>query len=198
MKLKHLLLWAFLSFLPWTHKESNSKHHLDIGSTLTHSSYQWINWVQKVDSWNPWPKVVISACTHGGETAGLQVIQYLLHDYWIREKIRRGEIYFVLSNMDAYNFYLKSGDFKKARYIDQNMNRCATKENILNSSSSEARRIRELHALLSSCDIHIDLHSTTMSSSSIANKRARRSFSSFFSSFLTLRASNHASQIENS
>lgn len=130
--------------------------------------YNTIPWVYLIDSGAQWPTICISACTHGGETAGLDVINFLIEKLQLDQKIQKGKIFFVLANIDAYKKYLATHDFWTSRFIDENMNRVCTVENIENGQSYEIQRVRELIPILASCDVHIDIHSTSQSASSIA------------------------------
>ena len=137
-------------------------------TNLLTSSYQDIPWTLCIDSGRIWPIVVISALTHGGETAWLDVINFLIQEIDIQSHITSWKVVFLLSNIDAYTKYLTGVNFKDARYIDENMNRCATIENIRNGHSSESTRLRIIEPVLAHADYHIDIHSTTQSPMSMA------------------------------
>jgi succinylglutamate desuccinylase len=54
-----------------------------------------------------------------------------------------------------------------ARFIDENLNRCCSIENLSKSTSYEVRRALELQPVLKDTDIHFDIHSTYTPSESI-------------------------------
>lgn len=135
---------------------------------LIDQQYKNVQWVLNIPSNKPWKNILISALTHGWETAWLDVIDYLLWQYEISKRINSWSITMMLSNIDAYQSYLEHWDFMAARYLQENMNRCATVERIANPVSPETRRINELVTIIEWCDLHVDLHSTTMSSMPIA------------------------------
>lgn len=136
--------------------------------SLKDSYHLNIPWVYVMSSWHQSPRVVISCLTHWWETAWLDVVNFLINTFDIQSYLLRWTIMFVLANIDAYTSYLDHKNFRKARYIDQNMNRHATQANIASWVSSEARRIQELLPILTHADYHVDIHSTTQSPTSMA------------------------------
>ncbi len=51
-------------------------------------------------------------------------------------------------------------DLIQTRFIDENMNRCCSRENLLNSNSYESKRANEIIPILNKLDILFDIHST--------------------------------------
>lgn len=135
---------------------------------LLESHYNSIPWVLHIPSKRSGPRVGISCLTHGWETAGLQAIEFLLQEFNIQSKLLHWELFFSLNNIEWYKKILATGDFWASRYIDENMNRSAQEDNIYNWQSYESKRLQELYPLFSSIDYHIDLHSTPLSSNSMA------------------------------
>lgn len=135
---------------------------------LTKALYNNISGIHCISSVSSWPSVCISACTHWGETAGLDVIDFLVKEFEIEKRLKKWNIFFMLANIKAYEKYLKTWDFKWARYIDENMNRVATEENVHYGTSVEAHRMREIEPILMSVNYHIDIHSTMKSPASMA------------------------------
>ena len=133
---------------------------------LLEKQHAWIQWVMLIDSWKDWPILWISACTHGWETVWLDVIDFLLDQVKIENSIKKWKIYFILSNIKAYQ---KSLELKEswnpdyiinARYLDENMNRCCSVEFLDNPISYERQRANELTDILKNLDYHFDIHST--------------------------------------
>ena len=135
---------------------------------LYQSSYEWVQGIYHYDTSNPWPHIVISCLTHWWELLWLRVIEYLLNEYTICPKLTLWSITFMISNIKAYEHFLQTNDMAWSRYIDENMNRCATSETICYWSSSEAKRLREIVPFLEIADYHIDIHSTSQSAKSMA------------------------------
>lgn len=135
---------------------------------LPHTHTNNIRGVYHYDTGKSGPQVCLSCLTHGGELAGLHALHYLLNDFAITTKIKSGSVIFTLNNIQAYEQFVRDGDFGKARFIDANMNRIATPEAIIQGQTSEGRRLAELSRFFVESDYHIDLHSTTQSPQSIA------------------------------
>ena len=57
---------------------------------LLNKNYDWINWVELIDSWKKWPNLWISVCTHWWEVVWLDILEYLKEN-WFRksEKINK-------------------------------------------------------------------------------------------------------------
>ena len=142
--------------------------HSHYGHKLVSSSTNGISWVIAFDSKIPGPTIVITACTHGWETAGIEAMEILDHEIHISTALKRGKLYFILANKDAYQKLLETGDIVNSRYVDENMNRCCSIESLRYPVNSERKRVNELLPILSSADIHLDIHSTYTPSESMA------------------------------
>lgn len=119
-----------------------------------------VQWVELIDSWKKWPTFWISACTHWWEYAGLRVIDHLLNSTWLKSQLVCGKVFLILANIQAYQFSFQCKHPADARFIDENLNRCCTKENLLYGTSYEAWRASELETILAGLDYHLDIHST--------------------------------------
>ncbi len=134
---------------------------------LIDNTYKWIPWVMLLDSWKEWPNFAISACTHGGEHAGLKVINYLIETLHLSQNLMQWKVFLVLSNIEAYKKSLLLENPAWARFIEENLNRCCDPLNMQSSQLYESRRARELEWVLKSIDIHLDIHSTYSPSEAI-------------------------------
>lgn len=141
-------------------------------SELLDHTYDWINWVKLIDSWNPWPVIWISACTHWWEVVWIEIIENLIYKLNFEKNIQKGKVFFILSNIEAYKKFLKwdSNDIENildCRYIDENLNRCCDENNLKNPKSYESKRANELKPILNTLNYHFDIHSVMSPSSSI-------------------------------
>lgn len=128
---------------------------------LLKSTHLWISWVYLMDSGIPGPTVAISACTHGGEHAWLKAINYLVHVLEINKHLIKGRLYCILTNIKAYEQSITEGnnDPESNRFIEANLNRCCTQEDMDIGKSYEARRAKELEGILKWVGYHLDIHS---------------------------------------
>ena len=142
-------------------------------SELLYSNHGNIPWVLCIDSGKKWPIVGIIACTHWWETVWLEIIDYLLHTLWIQKKLLKWKIYFILSNIKAYEKSLElkkkwvAGYMMESRYVEENMNRCCSVVSLNNPINYERKRANELSQIVKKLDIIIDIHSTTHPSGSM-------------------------------
>lgn len=129
---------------------------------LLNEKYDWINWVKVIDSWIKWPNVWISVCTHWGEHAWLKTLEYLTDELDIENNLTKWKIYFILTNIDAYKKSLLSWNKNpvESRFIEDNLNRCCSEDNMKKSVSYEVKRALELVPILKKLDYHLDIHST--------------------------------------
>ena len=158
---------------------------------LAWQKYNEVQWVQLLDSGREWPTLWISVCTHGWEVVWLDILQSLIEEIQITEKLTRWRIFLILSNISAYRKYrtlveswkeIDAKDLVSTRFVDENMNRCCDVDNIKNSRSKEVVRILELTPILSELDVIFDIHSTYAPSDSMSII-TRRSFQSFWNTF---------------
>jgi len=145
---------------------------------LLESTYLWIPWIYLIDSGIPGPTVAISACTHGGEHAWLKAINHLMDVVEIKKHLISWKIFFILTNIRAYEQSIKEGndDPDSNRFVEANLNRCCTVENMESGNSYEAKRAKELEKILQDVDYHLDIHSTYSTPSraiAISTERSR-------------------------
>lgn len=129
-------------------------------SKLLNSNVNWIQWVKEIKSNIPGPNVTISACTHWGEKAWEKSIDYMLEQLEIDKYLLKWKINFILTNIEGY---LKSFDVQtpvEARFIDEDLNRACSIENMQKSTTYEVMRALELQPILEQTDVHLDIHST--------------------------------------
>ncbi len=154
---------------------------------LLSKSYDWINWVELIASKNDWPTLWISVCTHGWEVVWLDILKSLIEEIQIAWKLTKWRIFLILNNIEAFKKYkalveswvkISSDDLVSTRFVDQNMNRCCSEENLTTSTSYEVRRVLELMPILQQLDIIFDIHSTYSPSDSMAilTKRSHEQF----------------------
>lgn len=143
---------------------------------LAWKSYNSIHWVTCIDSWYDGPTLGVSVCTHGGEVVWLDIIDALESTLDIQKNLIRGKIFFILSNLWAYEKYshiiahwdkVSADHLIGTRFVDENMNRCCSLENLATSTSYEVQRILELMPILQKLDLIFDIHSTYSSSDSM-------------------------------
>ncbi len=135
--------------------------------TLKNESYQGIQGVRFIDSGKPGPTLLITACTHGNEPAGLAPIRYV-REHTILPKT--GAFLFIISNLKAADQYFHAANEHEkymARFIDINMNRIP--QDILSNQSDqyEIQRFHAIRPLLYQADLGLDIHSTSTPSESI-------------------------------
>lgn len=135
--------------------------------TVFYSTHNNIPGVLCVDSEKLGPILGIWACTHGGEVVGLDIIDFLLDTLDIKKILQRGKIFFFLNNIPAYEKYLETGDIIESRFVEENLNRACSVENMLWSNSREIQRARQLEPLLAKLEFYLDIHSTYSPSESI-------------------------------
>ncbi len=134
---------------------------------IFHSTHNNIPGVLCIDSGKPGPILGIWACTHGGEVVGLDIIDFLLEKLDIKNMLQSGKIFFSLNNIPAYEKYLETGDVVGSRFVEENLNRACSVENMLRSNSPEIQRARQLEPLLAKLEFYLDIHSTYSPSESI-------------------------------
>ena len=138
------------------------------GTHLLYESFQdGIRGIRTVESGVPGPTFGITACTHGGEVVGMDIADRLLGEFGIGERLRKGRLVFVLVNLPAYLRWKETGDVVGSRYLEENLNRACTDENVRTSASAEIARVRELLPTLRTFDYCLDIHSTYKPSESM-------------------------------
>ena len=113
-------------------------------------------YVHQFESGKPGPHVMISAVVHGNELSGAIAIDHLL-----KQEVRpiKGKLTLDFMNVaDFLSFDPENPTF--SRFIDEDFNRLWTKGVLEgNRDSVELRRAREVHPILDTVDLLLDIHS---------------------------------------
>jgi len=159
-------------------------------TNILQSYHNWIQWVHIIDSNVPWPTIGIVACTHGGETVWIHVIQKLEKSIRGKRHLIKGKIVFILANIEAYKKNIKlqkhscltRKDIINSRYIEENLNRCCDTLLLQHPHTYERKRANELTSVLNELDIVVDIHSTTQPSWSMTlhTKKSYEQFKNIF------------------
>ncbi len=118
--------------------------------------------VKSFHSGKPGPIIGFSACTHGNEPVGLAVLD-MVETMHGEGKLLQGGVLCFLTNIRAAEAWFESEteeEKRMSRYIHMNMNRITKPRNP--EESYEYNRVMELKGLLSTCDVGIDFHSTSI------------------------------------
>lgn len=139
-----------------------------VATHLLYESFQdGIRGIRTIESGEPGPTFGITVCTHGGEVVGMDIVDHLIGEFGITERLRKGRLVFVLVNLPAYSHWKETGDVVGSRYLEENLNRACTEENVRTSQSAEIARIREILPTLRTFDYCLDIHSTYKPSESM-------------------------------
>jgi len=115
-----------------------------------------VEYVHQFESGKPGPHVMISAVVHGNELSGAIAIDHLL-----KHEVRplKGKLTLGFMNVAAFlSFDPENPTF--SRFIDEDFNRLWTKDVLEgNRDSVELRRAREVHPILDTVDLLLDIHS---------------------------------------
>ena len=115
-----------------------------------------VEYVHQFDSGKPGPHVMISAVVHGNELCGAIAVDHLL-----KNEVRplQGKLTLAFMNVAAFlSFDATNPTF--SRFIDEDFNRLWTKEVLGgNRDSVELRRAREVHPIVDTVDLLLDIHS---------------------------------------
>ncbi len=158
---------------------------------LLSKQYEWIIWVELIDSLIDWPNLWVSVCTHWWEIVWLDILKNIIHEVKLNENILKWKIFLILNNIEAFKKYnelindwnkITEKELVSTRFIEENMNRCCSIENLKESNSIEVRRILELLPVLNKLDFLFDIHSTYSPSDSmmILTKKSYQEFSDVF------------------
>jgi len=123
------------------------------------NTYKNIPWITLIDSWKPWKNIWIIAITHWNEPVGLDIFQYLIHDFFWKQKLKWWKIFLIANNIQAYQKYIESWDTNSYRFIDDNMNRVTNLK--FKNWSYEFERFKELKSIFDEVDIALDIHSVS-------------------------------------
>ena len=115
-----------------------------------------VDYVHQFDSGKPGPHVMLSAVVHGNELCGAIALDHLL-----KNKVRplQGKLTLAFMNFAAFlSFDPENPTF--SRFIDEDFNRLWTKDVLAgNRDSVELRRAREVHPIVDTVDLLLDIHS---------------------------------------
>lgn len=139
---------------------SPEKRSETYGRSLLATNCLGVSGVRLFDSGMPGPTLGITACTHGGETAGIDAMAFLEERLSLSGKLKNGRIFFVIANEAAYRKCLETGNPVECRYVEENMNRCCSADALADPRTVERRRVNDLVPVLAEFDVHFDVHST--------------------------------------
>lgn len=106
---------------------------------LIENKFNNIEWVTFLDSGVSWSILWVSVCTHWWEVVWLDILNYLFNEIDIKNNLLKWQIYFIVNNIKAANKMLDlinnwkqitQQDLIETRFIDENMNRCCSVENL--------------------------------------------------------------------
>ncbi|MCB0358389.1 MAG: hypothetical protein KDD44_02090 [Bdellovibrionales bacterium] len=127
---------------------------------LSTAAVSGVSGALRISSGRSGPCLGVSVCTHGNEPAGLAVVWWSLFERALAERLRCGEVVFVLNSPQATFDYF-SGN-KNARFVDVNMNRLDNEMLDVDSEHYEVRRLRELLPLVQQFQVALDIHTTSI------------------------------------
>jgi len=115
-----------------------------------------IEYVHQFDSGQPGPHVMVSAVVHGNELCGAIAVDHLFQNdvHPLQGKLTLG-----FMNVAAFHSFDPDRP-KESRFVEEDFNRLWTKE-VLESDrdSVELRRAREVHPIVETVDLLLDIHS---------------------------------------
>lgn len=115
-----------------------------------------INYVHRLDSGRPGPRVLVNALTHGNELCGAHALAKFLDDAVMPSL---GMLTLSFANIAAYETFNPSNP-TQSRFVDEDFNRLWSID-ILSSDrqSSELTRARALRSVVAEADYLLDIHS---------------------------------------
>jgi succinylglutamate desuccinylase len=115
-------------------------------------------------------RILILTAVHGNEPCGVIAVNELLKEGFFDQLAGNVQVTIILANPRAFE--------QKKRFLDENLNRAMTNENVDNRKREdgqertdlnyERRRAAEIGAAIKNCDIMLDLHSTSAETPSFA------------------------------
>lgn len=149
-------------------KKVSKKNLQNTFNLVNKSKYKGVYGVYEVDSGNKGPVIGITMCTHGNEPSGLAAMHYLINEYNIKDKLKKGRVLFVLNNRKAVEKYFRSKkqlDKERCRYLELNMNRLPDNlETLKDDKRYEVVRAKELIPIWGEFNCATDIHSTLLPS----------------------------------
>lgn len=115
-----------------------------------------VDWVHRLESPLPGPRVLVQALTHGNEICGAIALDWLLRQRW---RPRAGLVTLVFANVQAYARFDPAEPFR-SRCVDEDLNRVWGDDALLGPRDSvELRRARALRPFVDEADCVLDIHS---------------------------------------
>ena len=115
-----------------------------------------VEYIHQFDSGKPGPHVMISAVVHGNELCGAIALDHLLQN---EVRPLRGKLTLAFMNVSAFLSF-DPGNPTFSRFIDEDFNRLWSKDVLGgNRDSMELRRAREVHPIVDTVDMLLDIHS---------------------------------------
>ena len=119
-----------------------------------------VDWVHRLDSGLPGPRVMLQALTHGNEICGAIALDWLLASGW---RPRCGELVAAFANVEAYARFDPADPFP-SRKVDEDLNRVWADEALSGPRDSvELRRARQLRPFVDAAEWLLDIHSMSES-----------------------------------
>ena len=115
-----------------------------------------VEYVHQFDSGLPGPHVMISSVVHGNELCGAIAVDHLLQN---KVCPLHGKLTLAFMNVAAYHSFDPDNP-SASRFVDEDFNRLWTKEELEGKRDSvELRRAREVHPIVDTVDLLLDIHS---------------------------------------
>ena len=115
-----------------------------------------VEYVNQFDSGLPGPHVMISSVVHGNELCGAIAVDHLLQN---KVCPLQGKLTLAFMNVAAYHSFDPDNP-SASRFVDEDFNRLWTKEELEGKRDSvELRRAREVHPIVDTVDLLLDIHS---------------------------------------
>jgi hypothetical protein len=119
-----------------------------------------VDWVHRLDSGLPGPRVMLQALTHGNEICGAIALDWLLASGW---RPRCGELVAAFANVEAYARFDPADPFP-SRKVDEDLNRVWADQALSGPRDSvELRRARQLRPFVDAAEWLLDIHSMSES-----------------------------------
>lgn len=115
-----------------------------------------VDWVHRLDSGRPGPRVLVQALTHGNEICGAIAVDWLMRQDW---RPSAGSVTLAFANVAAYARFDPAQPFA-SRCVDEDFNRVWGDDQLLGPRDSlELRRARALRPFVDEADLVLDIHS---------------------------------------
>jgi superfamily II helicase len=100
---------------------------------------------------------------------GLDILNCLTTNLDLTRKLLQGRIFFILTNLPAFEAYqdlvnnkveIGHNQLIATRFVEENLNRACSAENLQSSTSKDMQRVKELLPILHQLELILDIHST--------------------------------------